>query len=312
MKRYEASGRFGVQVLPAVLVCLAVGVGLAWVYQWLIDLIPFIYVNVLLTVGFGLVLAFLIVTALRKGKNRSRALTFAVAVAVPLVAVAASFWWAYQFALPDLYESLVEEGKRQKAEVVSREEFDGLFTFDDWRQLRVETGWTVGRVTSSSNGPALSGFLVYVMWLIEAGILVGICLFGALFQSQEPYCERCDVWQTAETLGPWMEVDGTTLRRAIREERLDPLLAPVPAPNGSPEHGAFVLSDCPRCGKNPFLDVAVIRLEQNKDGKVETKTEVLAKGIELTCAQRDALKAYAYPEKAESATPEGGAPAPTS
>src|SRR5688572_11803570 len=110
MVRYEPSGRFGAALLPALLLCAAVGAGLAWVYQWLINLIPFIYVNLLLTLGFGFVLLTMVLTALRAGRNRNHPLALAAAVVLPVIAVIASFGWGYRLALPDLYEQVAKEG----------------------------------------------------------------------------------------------------------------------------------------------------------------------------------------------------------
>ena len=307
MERYQPSGRFGAPFLPVLLACVALAAGLAWVYQKLIDLIPFIYVNVLLTFGFGLVLAALLAGVLHVGRNRSRMVAWGAALVLALAADAASFWWAYRFDLPDIHEALSDQAKSEGTTLVPEEEFAEVFTFEDWVALRVEAGWSVGRITSSSSSPLLSGLFVYAIWLIEAGILVWMCVMGARRQADEPFCESCGVWYVPEPFGTWPKVDTQPLRRAVRDEELAPLLAPVPAA-ASEDDGAFVLHGCPSCQQNPYLDVALTRLEKDKDGKVETKTELLAGGVALTVAQRDALRKYAYPAAPRSK----GGPGPRS
>ncbi len=53
LDRYRPSGRTGPAVFVLWLPLLLVLCGLAWIYQLLIDWIPFIYLNFLLTLGFA-------------------------------------------------------------------------------------------------------------------------------------------------------------------------------------------------------------------------------------------------------------------
>ena len=56
---YKPSGRFGAMTFPLLLVGLAVAVGLAFLYQLALYHIPYFYINLLLTVGFGVALGFI-------------------------------------------------------------------------------------------------------------------------------------------------------------------------------------------------------------------------------------------------------------
>jgi hypothetical protein len=230
----------------------------------------------------------------RWGKVRSRGIGVVTAVALGALALAASFYWAWQIAVPQAYEELQHAlGGDPEAQLVSREQFEELYTFREWLDARVENGWSVGRVGGSSGGLPLEGIVVWVVWAIEAGIVLFLAVKGA-GTANAPYCETCDRWTEKKTLGPWAQVDEADLRRAAREEDAQTLRAPKPAA-GSVHAGTYVLHVCPECREGGFVDVAVTHPETTSKGKVEMKTKVLVPGLVLTSAERDALAAYEYP-----------------
>lgn len=294
MERYEASGRMGSLAIPGLLACLAAGALGAWLYQRLVDWVPLIYVNFLLTLGFGAGLGLLVAYVARASKLRSRRLTLATAALTGLCASAASFWWAYQIALPQAYEEVLEYARKEQAEPVSREEFDALYTLDDWRQARAETGWTVGRVASSGSRPTISGIMVYVIWLLEAGLLVGSACRVVAKAPEGRFCEPCDRWMDAEPLTPFLDVDAEALGRASDVHDLSALLTPAHMP-GSGVHGAYTLHTCPGCSTGAVLDVHSLRIQAGKGGKLERVLKPVSLGIQVSEAQAEALRAHKHP-----------------
>jgi hypothetical protein len=301
---YRPSGRFDPLALVGIAAVLVVAAATAWLYQRLVDWIPFIYVNVFLTAGFGLVLGAALAAALRWGKVRSRLLALVAAAAVALVAEGASFHWAYRNALPDAYGELRQLAAAAGEEAIPYDEFERVFTFDDWREARVESGWTLGRVgRSGGGGLELSGVFVYAVWLVELGILLVITLLLGAAVPRDPFCETCDRWTETKKLDLWPQVDTATLRRAVEAGDRTTLLAPRPAP-GSGDTATYVLRSCPACRQGGFVGVSVSREERSAKNKVETKTEVVAPPFAVSSAERDALAAYRYPEPAASETKE--------
>ena len=67
---YQPSGRVGKSTLVWTLTGLLIAVGLAWLYQRLLDWIPLIYINFLLTLGSGFALG--VITAMIVGLGHCR------------------------------------------------------------------------------------------------------------------------------------------------------------------------------------------------------------------------------------------------
>jgi hypothetical protein len=305
---YRPSGRFDSRALLAIVGVALAAAALAWPYQRLVDWIPFIYLNVLMTLGLGMALAFLLRWALRWGKVRSPSMAWGAAIGVVLVAVAASFYWAYRISVPDVYEGLKEYAASEGEEPVSYEEFQELFTFDEWREARVESGWSIGSVgRSGGGGLALTGPFVYAIWLVEAGILVFFAAQAARGAAAVPFCETCDRWSEPKALGPWHHSDAAALREAARKGDTAALLTPRPH-SLSDETATYVVHSCPDCREGGFVDVTASRVVQSQ-GKTKVKSDALVRGLSVSSAQRDALLSYAYPKREP---PAPAAPPPAS
>jgi hypothetical protein len=293
---YRPSGRFDAKAVGLLAGCVVAGVLGAWLYQRLVDWIPLIYVNVLATLAFGFALGHLLARALVVGNARSPALAVAGVVLVVLAADAASFHWAYRIGLSDIHDEVSAIAAREGVEAVPFEEFEQRFTFLDWVDLRVESGWTVGRVSSGSeNRPALSGVFVYAVWLAELLMLGYLPFKLGRAVPRRPYCETCDAWAEDENVGAWEGVDRRTLHSAVRDGNVEALLRPVPSTPPSSEVAVYKLGVCDQCRASSWLDVAVLQPRVDKKGKVTSTRHDVVTGLELSAVQRDALRTYEYP-----------------
>src|SRR5690242_20619989 len=99
---YKPSGRLRALAFALFLGATVAGAAVAWLYQSLMTWIPYIYVNLVLCVGFGAALGAAGAFAVRRGHCRNRVVALALAVPLALVAVAASYGWAYRGTLSDL------------------------------------------------------------------------------------------------------------------------------------------------------------------------------------------------------------------
>jgi len=197
---YKPSGRFGIMVIPILLVGLAVAVGLAYVYQFLLDWIPLIYITVLVTIGGGFALSVLGSFVCSWGHCRNRMLAFLVGILMMVTFLGAKFWFQYQNSIPSRDQMTAEilkddrfEGTRKEAaeiadEILAAAAKDG-FTFVDHLKARVDQGWQIGRAGRGGGGP-VSGPFVYIVWLIEAGIIAFMALIGPMSKAGSPYSEK--------------------------------------------------------------------------------------------------------------------------
>jgi len=80
IETYKPSGRFDALTIPAGLGLGLVGaLGIGWLYQMAVDFIPFIYINLFLTIGFGIAIGGLVGFGARIGKCRNLLIASALA-----------------------------------------------------------------------------------------------------------------------------------------------------------------------------------------------------------------------------------------
>ncbi|MDH3583740.1 MAG: hypothetical protein OER86_05955 [Phycisphaerae bacterium] len=295
METYKPSGKFRFSIFGLTAALAVVGVALGWVYQWLIDVVPWIYLSVVITLGFGLLLFLGAGWVTRLGRCRNVALAILVAVIAGLLVTAATYYHAYTIFLDD---AMAAENIPAEQRAVATEQFP----FRDYLKFRVETGWSIGRPgRDGSSGMPIKGVFVYLVWLIEAGILVGGAALGAVGAARQPYCESCDEWTEADLLTvalPQPEPD--TVERVKTATSVDQLLSVPIAP--SPDEASslvYSLSGCPRCENSAFLTVKHVSVTVNKKDEAETETEDLWSDLVLSPAQLETMQAFS--EQVEAA-----------
>lgn len=300
MKVYKPSGKMGPLALPAALVGGgAVAVAGAWLYQWLIDIIPFIYVNALLTVGFGAALGYVLYHTFRRFHGRSPGLMGGVGVVVALMGIGASFFFAHRLWQDDVREELAETSfEDEEGNVVSladlpQESLDELLTFSQFIESRVELGWTLGK----SGGLGVSGFMVYILWLIEGGIILAGTFIGAYGVAWVPFCERCKVWMPAQPLGVLDRVNERQARDVARRGAVEDLFAL----DKGRAHVTFTLSRCddPTCPQWMSSDV---HWTEGRGSKSESKQAVVVRSVAITDEQVEAIVHQIEARKVEPPT----------
>lgn len=143
---YRPSGKFDPSTFPFALgLGLVAALGVGWVYQFLVDLIPFIYVRFILTAGLGAAIGFLVGWGAYQGKCRNLMLVAAMAVTMAIVAEGATMYYQYQRtinkALEKGYQRLqrASRGRDVPADVrrMERKRLMKIFTFQRYIETRV-------------------------------------------------------------------------------------------------------------------------------------------------------------------------------
>jgi len=143
---YKPSGKFGVATIPLWLVALVLAVPLAIVYVILLDIIPLIYVSVLLTLVSGWLLGLVAYFVCKWGHVRNSMIAWLVGLSLPVAFLGVKYfiqWQAWAIDDPNL-------------------------GFMEHLQERADDGWNVGRRGQANQ---INGAVVYIVWLIEAGNL---------------------------------------------------------------------------------------------------------------------------------------------
>jgi hypothetical protein len=186
---YSPSGKFDITLTPmSVIIIVLASLVLSIIYVALQWFIPFIYLNVFITVGFGLGLAIAGYLAVRFAKIRNPYVGVLLGVAAGLAGLYSQ--WA-------LYMSLMSQADGNIAGVWAKTSFN-LSTyllvllhpsvlFQAMPALN-EVG------TFSIKSAQVSGILLWIVWLIEALIIVAIPVFATWSFAAAPFSELTSKW----------------------------------------------------------------------------------------------------------------------
>lgn len=288
--RYAPSGAFNTLVFGYALGGLVGAAALAWLYALLLDVIPFVYVSILLTCGFGIALGFMGGLVIKMGHCRNRAVAVVLALVVGGGGLAASYGWAYRRALGELAEQSSGATVSELAEEV------GLGT---WLEARIDNGWEVRR-------SSISGLGVITIWAIEALIVLGMSVLVMASAAADPYCERCRAWTDPQS----------TDLRGLGAEHVAPLLergdlAGVLSLTERPDGDAstriqLVRNYCEKCPDTAYLTVTEVRVEV-KNGKEQEHKKELLENAELS-PKLNALYVEHFGRPVNPLAPVAGAP----
>lgn len=174
---------------------------LGLIYSYATWYIPFIYVRFLLTLGLGFVVGLLVNLLIVKfGKVRNTALAIIFGVVAALITL--YFSWAVWL---DLMLNIGESyGDDKLGITVSNIEFVQVFALATQPSMMWDLMKEVNEVGSISiKGSTISGIFLSIIWLIEAGMVLGVATFYSMPQSKKPFCERTGTWFKEKALVPF-------------------------------------------------------------------------------------------------------------
>lgn len=171
--RHSGKAPFG-GILLTFIGGLIAGVVLGGVYGLLIYWIPFIYINVFVTIGFGIALAVAVGTLGQLGKVRNNTAVTVVALFVSIVAYYAH-WVVWTEAIADTYILAPSELWQMLSTIA---------VLGPWSVF----GWTP------------TGWAMWSIWGLEAAMIVGIGTVSAHGVIAVPFCESTNQWTTESTL----------------------------------------------------------------------------------------------------------------
>ena len=288
---YAASGTapvagLGVMAAAILVVPTAAGVG----YGILTYLNPFIYLNVLGTIGLGWLVGKAVAKAGQIGKVRCAGAAVIFGSLAGLVACYAG-WVGYLLALSE-FEALV---------------LNPLALLRILGKLSEKGIWSIHKMTPT-------GIVLWSFWLAELGILV----YFAAIQCREalarvPFCEECERWTAEEQDAACLEVcEMDMLRQALEARHWEVLTQLDRSDPASPNCLRLNLHVCPECANSNFLTVRHVVVTVDSEGKKNTSAEDVAARIcipaETVAAVRAIMKVpLKEPAAAAEAAPGGEA-----
>ncbi len=260
---YEPSGAVGPL---GVIACLAVGPPIAWVlgliYAYLIFYIPFVYLNFLITVGLGFAMGLVAIGCIRTGHVRSPFAGFGMGLF--LGGLALWFQWSRWMAI--FTEHTIDT-------------YSPLLLGASMAVTASEGAWSILSVTPT-------GLVLWVIWLVEAGIILGIPAVVALGATSDPYCERCKVWlKTSSTIGPFVPLRDP-------EAFVERLLRRVPHTTdelqmstlGAARYSELGLLNCPECRRFHVMTITTVTITHDENNKEKRDEDVEVDNLVLPAA----------------------------
>jgi hypothetical protein len=290
---YQPSGRFSFPGAILGFIAIAAMLGLvAWVYNLSLEWIPFIILNLVATAAFVAAVFFGASQLIIRGKVRNGVVGGILGVLLGVSALCISHWLAYRsfnhqfktelaaqsaehFGLPPMiYEALKKDG----------------LSLSGYYNLRSEIGWQIG-TRSSDGGAPISGVFVYLIFGVEALLVLGAGWFGGIVQTKEPYCEATDTWMDKKQLAS-IPVRREQLKPLESVQRVDDLLNP-PAGVRPAQAQCRLVYELYRSEDQTvpsYLTLSIQTETQDKNGNTQTETKPLLERLTLTPQQTQALE----------------------
>lgn len=250
---------------------------LAVIYAFAIAYIPIVYLLFILTVVFGAVVGGTTGMVMHFFKVRS---TLVVLLSCFLIGV---FAWLVSWP-PWIFAVFF----RADVPIGPLDVLNPFFLVDALGQI-YETGtWSVGRGSTT----AVSGLMLGVVWLIEAGLIVGSAtLVGAFAGGDRVFCEKCESWCTMlrdQALYDRTAADG--IRDALAQRGDLAVLASAPPP-GQPmeprQWASLKLGFCPSCGDTNVVGLDLVTETVNSKGQTD---RVENEHLPYVCISKDQMR----------------------
>ncbi len=253
---------------------------LGLIYGYLIFYIPFIYLNMMLVIGYVFAISFVLNKAIMWGKIRN---TLIVGLAAFGIGIFAEYigWvaWIAAFAKDPTY--LLE-----------------FFLPWEVATIIIEIGkqgvWSFSDITPT-------GGLLYFIWLIEALVVVGGITFNTLKEfSETPFCEDSETWVVKKkTLAAFAPVtDLKRFKASISQGNFSAFNELKLLHSGS-AYILFELYECETCKNFFMLNIVDVKVSQDRRGRRVQSTKTIVKNLMITQSTLGVLKRMIqeqYPE----------------
>ncbi|MCX5662160.1 MAG: hypothetical protein NTW19_20985 [Planctomycetota bacterium] len=310
LERYRPSGRFDPVFIGAAFAAVIPALVAAWIYQKLIWWIPLIYICWLITFGMAFGLYMLTGFAVRMGKCRNTAIAVVAGALLGFAALVAAHAVNYldcraMFAREAMSEA-TQKGWKTLADAgmaeggngtegangaetadlakvpLSADLFAHLYTFDAHRATRAASGWTIGR---HGSGIPITGLFVYLIWLIEAGLLVGGAAMGGMEGARAPFDETGNAWMEQTEVHKVASTTAELAKQIADADEVDRVTTPAPTIKNNVVGLSYKLARPKDPAEPAFLSIEQETRSMDKHGKEQTSSKTIHSWVLLTPAQ---------------------------
>jgi len=289
---YRHSGAFAPLSLVATMaVSIIVAVVAGVLYGIVVYYMPIIYINVILCIGMGVGLGYLVRWLAMKQHIRNVPVIMLTGLVAGLAAEYAAFV-GWLMPVTDWTEVIIEP--RDLSVTLHLAADQGVWGF--------------------SKGAPVSGVMLYLFWLAEGLVIVGAATkFAVADLRTTPYCENCGRWLTEQTLiGPFEPIADVQAMRGSLERGDFAVIGDVKsltAPSADGRFAEFELRDCPTCDEMAVMTVRNVTITVDKEGKATRSDTPIVQCLLIDKPSCELIKQLT--PQPEAATTEAAAPVET-
>jgi hypothetical protein len=256
---YKHSGSItGIGIILVAFIGLLAVTILGGIYGYAIFYIPFVYLNFFIVLGYGALVGLLLGKAGVLGNIRSpKFLFFAGFVFGILAEFTGWVAWIHAFS-------------KQSLLLLNPADIMTIL-----RIIAQKGAWSIFKWTPS-------GFMLYLIWFIEAIMIIGVCTFVAgQTVSSLPYCEECKKWLKEKTsIFPLQSVtQPEQVKTAISSGNFSDILGLRKESVGSSLYTHIDVTQCPGCRMLFLLTVKSVVIEKNSKGEEKKNEETLVENF---------------------------------
>lgn len=277
---YKHSGKFNPGMWSAALALLVIAaVVVGAIYGAIVYYMPLVYVNGLLCVVFGVGMGFAVGKVAEWIHIRNNIVTVLTAVLVVLAAEYGAFvGWLFtvsqEYEQPlTIMQSLDPSILINKVTILASVGIWGLF-----------------------GDEPVKGTLLYIIWLIEAAILLGgavIIAYGVVVD--EAYCENCKQWiKSGDSFGPFAYLaNKDDVKNRLEQGDFSALeqMQAIDEANEPRQFSTLSLNRCSNCDNMYLLSIKNTTLKTNKEGKVEEDHDKVVQNMLIDGESNELIKA---------------------
>jgi hypothetical protein len=275
---YRHSGHVPIGgALLAGVVGTAAGVIGALVYAYFVLYVPFIYINFIATLAFGVLIGFVTARMAKAARVRNVAVTLAIVLVVTLV----SYYFCWIFWINGAANKMIKDNDTTVGDLIASPRLV-------WVGVRVfnQTGtWSLGR----GSREAVSGWFLTLIWVIEAGAIF-LCSLGmaAVAIEEEMYCEKCRCWcGKGRSVRRTEPSDPDRFRRELEAHNLKCLN--VLGPGKNDRYWEIEYHHCDSCDDLHAMTLTDHTVTHDKKGNASDKTRVVVDKLLLSAAEAQEL-----------------------
>lgn len=293
MRTYQHSGAvpFSGALMTAAAGCLAalfLAVGYAFSFQY----IPFVYLNLLLALGFGGGIGWTVGFTAREGKIRNVTI-------VGALAVVAAFIGAYVQWGATVYAACPPEELSQLWAAAGLAPLLPQNIFALMEELYAEGSWGL------TSGSPVRGWPLAIVWVCEAGAILYAAFNAATKQiANQPYCEQCQEWVAARAPHLYLGDEYEAVWSEVKHGAFENLALTSRASGDEPSYMRLTLHVCEKCQDSNYLTIAACKNTTDSKGNAKFEEKNLFTNLAIQHIQTELIQAANSVAPAPGAMPE--------